>query len=263
MKTHRLNTVNVEVEGTIVTVVLNRPDRLNALNSVMIEELTDTFSGANNDQSVRAVIVTGSGDRAFCSGADLTQEHIGESERYDQYLREYYHPLIRTIVESPKPYVAALNGIVVGAGIGLALACDYIIAVPETEFHMAFAKIGLVPDTGVMSFVTHHIGRHKAFDLAASAGVVSAREALDAGMINEITDRDRLSDAAVSEAKVYARMPALAVGLIKQMSHAALSLDLEEMFDLERKLQQKAAADPDHMEGVRAFLEKRAPKFSK
>ena len=263
MKTQTLETIGLEVEGTIVTVKLNRPDRLNALNVTMIEELTETFHRANSDRSVSVVIMTGSGDRAFCSGADLTQEQLGESGRYEQYLTEFYHPLLRSIVGSPKPYIAALNGLVVGAGIGLALACDYILAVPEVEFHMAFVRIGLVPDTGVMSFVTNRVGRQKAFDWAATGGIMSAEVALKTGLINGIAERASLTAELKKKANAYANMPSTAVGLIKQMSHAASAHSLEEMLSLEKNLQERAAAQPDHMEGVRAFLEKRSPNFNR
>ena len=263
MKTQTLETIVLEVDEGIVTVKLNRPDRLNALNVTMIEELTDSFRKANSDRSVSVVILTGSGDRAFCSGADLTQEQLGESGRYEQYLTELYHPLLRSIVESTKPYIAALNGLVVGAGIGLALACDYVVAVPEVEFHMAFVRIGLVPDTGVMSFVTNRIGRQKAFDWAATGGIMSAEEALKNGLINDTAETTSLSAKLKRKANAYANMPSTAVGLIKQMSHAASTFSLEEMLALEKNLQERAAAEPDHMEGVRAFLEKRSPNFNR
>ncbi len=263
MKTQIFDTIDLEVDRMIVTVKLNRPDRLNALNVTMIEELTEAFRMANSDRSVSVVIMTGSGDRAFCSGADLTQEQLGESGRYEQYLTEFYHPLLRSIVESPKPYIAALNGLVVGAGIGLALACDYILAAPEVEFHMAFVRIGLVPDTGVMSFVTNHIGRQKAFDWVATGGIMSAEEALKTGLINGIAEKESLTAELKKKANAYANMPSTAVGLIKQMSHAASTHSLEEMLALEKNLQERAAAQPDHMEGVRAFLEKRSPNFNR
>ncbi len=263
MESPKLKTIHLEAEGPVVTIKLDRPDRLNALNVMMIDELTGTFRRANDDSSVRVIILTGSGDRAFCSGADLTQEQLGKSGQYEQHLEELYHPLLRTITESSKPYIAVLNGAVVGAGIGLALACDYIIAVPDVQFYMAFARIGLVPDTGVMSFVTHRIGRHKAFDWAATAGVMTANEAFSNGMVNEISEPDQLSDVVKKKAEAYVRMPKVALGLIKQMSHASLHHSLDEILVLERNLQERAAAEPDHMEGVRAFLEKRSPEFSK
>ena len=263
MDTKELKTIDIEADGPVVIVKLNRQDRMNALNATMISELMESFRSANSDKTVRAVVLTGSGDRAFCSGADLTQEQLGEPGIYEQHLAELYHPLLRTIVESPIPYIAALNGLVVGAGIGLALACDYVLATQEAEFHMAFARIGLVPDTGVMSFVTKLIGRQNAFDLAATGGVMPADKALKSGLINDIVGRTSLLAEAKKKAGNYAEMPATVVGLIKQMSHAATSHGLEDMLVLEKNLQERAAAQPEHMEGVRAFLEKRSPNFNR
>jgi len=262
METKKLTTIQIQAKGPVVSVTLFRPDRLNALDVTMIGELIETLRQANSDPSVRVIILTGDGERSFCSGADLTQEQLGKPGEYEQHLREYYHPLLRAITGSPKPFIASLNGAVVGAGIGLALACDYIIAVPEVQFHMAFARIGLVPDTGVMSFVTNHIGRQRAFDWAATAGAMSAQEALKNGMINEIVERENLVMSSRTKAAVYAKMPKAALGFIKQMSHAAVNHTLDEMLVIERNLQERAAAEPDHMEGVRAFLEKRNPEFS-
>src|SRR6266571_913741 len=183
VETAAYETIRTETSGAVLTITLNRPESLNALNAAMRRELLSAIRAAGKDESVRAVVITGEG-RGFCSGADLRG---GPAEReFRRVVTAEYNPLISAIRELPKPVIAAVNGVAAGAGVSLALACDLVYAAEEARFILAFVRIGLVPDSGAVHALVHALGRHRAAELAFTGDPLSAAEAAESGLINGV-----------------------------------------------------------------------------
>lgn len=256
-------TILSETDQGILKITLNRPDKLNALNNAMRLELLDVLTRAKDDSSVRVVVLTGAG-RGFCSGADLaaaTENSSDEPIDYGTLVRNTYNPLITLICTLPKPVIAAVNGVAAGAGMSLALACDIRIAVENAAFLQAFIKIGLVPDSGSTWLLPRLIGLTKAVELMLTGRRVSAQEALELGILNQVVPDAQLMDTAMNMAHEFAKAPTRAIGFIKQAVSFAAGHSLEEALEKEADLQNLAGKTADHAEGVKAFLEKRQPKF--
>ena len=251
-------TILVAHDDGVTTITLNRPDSLNALNATMRRELLDALKAAARDAEVRAVVLTGAG-RGFCSGADLRG---GAGERqFRKVLETEYNPLIRAIRELPKPVVAAVNGVAAGAGVSLALACDLVYAADEARFLLAFARIGLVPDSGATRTYVRALGRHRAAELAFTGDPLGAREAAEAGLINGVVPAEELAAHAGAIARRLAAGATAAIGLTKRLVNAAEDASLAETLTLEAALQELAGRTADHAEGLAAFAEKRDPRF--
>jgi 2-(1,2-epoxy-1,2-dihydrophenyl)acetyl-CoA isomerase len=241
-------------------ITLNRPDRLNALLPEMADAIIAALDDAQSDESCRAVLLTGAG-RGFCAGQDLTAIVDAEPDDIADLL-DSYHPVIEKIRESPLPVVAAVNGVAAGAGCNLALACDIVIAARSATFVQAFSRIGLVPDCGGTWLLPRLVGTARASALMMLAEPVPADTAVEWGMIWRAVEDDRLMAEAQTLTARLASGPTVALGLIKQALDESGDNDLPGQLDLERDLQIEAAETPDHAEGVRAFLEKRAPVFT-
>jgi 2-(1,2-epoxy-1,2-dihydrophenyl)acetyl-CoA isomerase len=251
-------TILVEVADGVATIILNRPDSLNALNAVMRRELLAAFKAAGRDESVRAVVLTGAG-RGFCSGADLRG---GATERaYRRVLTDEYNPLIVAIRELPKPVIAAVNGVAAGAGVSLALACDLVYASDEARFIQAFIRIGLVADSGSTRTLVRTLGRHRAAQLIFSGKPLGAADARAAGLVNEVVPGDQLSATVRAAASKLAAAPTRAIGLAKRAINHAEEALLAESLAMEASLQELAGRTEDHAEGAAAFGEKREPRF--
>jgi 2-(1,2-epoxy-1,2-dihydrophenyl)acetyl-CoA isomerase len=251
-------TIRLDTADGLATVTLNRPDSLNALNAGMRRELLAAFKALARDDGVRAVIVTGEG-RGFCSGADLRG---GSGERqFRRVLEDEYNPLVRAIRDLPKPVIAAVNGVAAGAGVSLALACDLVFAADDARFIQAFVKIGLVPDSGSTRTLVRALGRHRAAQLIFSGEPLSAAEALDAGLVNEVLPAAELLPGALEAAARLAAAPTRAIGYAKRLINAAEDAGLVESLGLEAALQELAGRSQDHAEGLTAFAEKREPHF--
>ena len=251
------------VEGGVATITLNRPDVLNALNPALLTHLRESLLNAKYDDNVRAVILTGAG-RAFCAGADIGGMQ-GQSNRprdSEQGLREIYHPLVLTIRNMGKPFVAAVNGSAAGAGMSFALACDVILAGESASFLQAFSKIGLVPDCGSTWFLPRMVGDQRARAMALLAEKIPARDALAYGMVWKVHADDQLMAEAKKTAAYLASMPTQAYGMIKQLFSASANNSFGEQLEAEGAAQSRAMKTADHVEGVTAFREKRAPKFT-
>jgi len=255
----------VDVAEGVGTIRLNNPSRLNALSGIMTVELLEVLDGFGRDRSVRAVLVTGEG-RGFSSGADLSalQEPYlkGERPQLSYFLKQGYNKLIPLITGCPKPVVAAVNGVVAGAGVSLALACDIRLASEEASFSMAFIRIGLIPDAGSTYLLPRAIGIARALELALLSEKVDAERALAIGMVNRVVAPDQLLPEATELCRRLAALPTTAIALTKRMFDEASRLSLAEAMDREAQVQDEAAATNDHLEGVLAFLEKRAPTFT-
>ena len=246
-------------DGAVATVTINRPDKLNALDRATRWELVGALREVAADPSVRAVVLTGTG-RAFCVGQDLGA--VEELVHADETVAGSYNPIIQTIVTMPKPVIAAVNGLAVGAGLGLALACDQRLAAETASFSCAFGKVGLVPDSGVSWFLVRELGYAKAFWYAASGRPIAAAEAHELGLLNEVVPTEELLDRAAALAELLAGCSASALALTKRQFHAVSELSFEAVLAMEGRHQGEAAAHPDHVEGRTAFIEKRRPSWS-
>ena len=244
-------------------VTLNRPQRLNALTEDMHRALRAALDEAEADDACGALLLTGAG-RGFCAGQDLSDRLPGSGPPRDlgASLDAFYNPLVRQIRALPFPVVAAVNGTAAGAGANLALHCDIVLAARSAKFVQAFAKLGLVPDAGGTWLLPRLVGLARARGLALTAEPLSAETAAEWGLIWKAVEDDRLLAEAEALCEKFAAGPRLGLGLIKRALDAAEQNDLDAQLDLERDLQREAGFDPDYAEGVRAFMEKRAPNFS-
>jgi 2-(1,2-epoxy-1,2-dihydrophenyl)acetyl-CoA isomerase len=252
-------------DGAVLTLTLNRPETLNALNRETTLALRMGLEAAGRDPEVGAIILTGEG-RAFCAGADLkdvsARAAAGDHD-LGADLRANYTPMIRAIRACPKPVIAALNGTAAGAGLSLALACDLRIAVAGAQLIVVFVRVGLVPDAGGLFFLTRMLGLSKATELAITGDPLGAEDAHRLGLVAAVVPPDQLMTTAMERAQRLAEGPRQAYALIKRGMEGALQLDLEQTLELEAQLQTLAAQTPDAQEAVRAFLEKRKPVFGR
>ncbi|MFN0139333.1 MAG: enoyl-CoA hydratase-related protein [Pyrinomonadaceae bacterium] len=258
-------TVNYEIDNSVATVTMNRPDALNALSLQLTKDLDTAFRQAASD-GARAVILTGNG-RAFCSGGDLREmQTMWQKEgRIEAFLEEplgALHDVIRLIRETPIPFIAAVNGICAGAGVNFALACDIVIASSDAAFREAFVRIGLAPDCGGTFFLPRAVGEKVATELFMTGDAVTAERAAEIGMINHVVAAEALlSEAQILAAKLAAG-PTAVIGRIKRMMNATFSNDLTAQLALEHECQIESGKGDDFKEGVAAFFEKRPPAFS-
>lgn len=258
-------TLLYEVTDGVLTITMNRPDKLNALTETMLKELQDAFKQAERDKEARVVILTGAG-RGFCSGADLAAamaSRNGESAKgyFRKRLDEIYNPLVMRIRQLPKPVIAAVNGVAAGAGLSLACICDLRIAVESAVFTQAFVKIGLVPDSGSTWILPRLIGMTRAMDMMITGRKITAKEALEWGLLNQVTEDGHLMEVVGAIATEFAAAPTAAIGYIKRAVNYAAGHTLEQALEYEAQMQEIAGSTADHQEGVAAFLEKRTPSF--
>jgi 2-(1,2-epoxy-1,2-dihydrophenyl)acetyl-CoA isomerase len=258
-KVYRVPEVETQRDGGVLTITLNRPDVLNAFDEAMHElfraALTEARAG-----DVRAVVLTGAG-RGFCVGQDLTAFEEGAGDLGD-FLRRTFNPDVLALRALEKPVVAALNGVAAGAGVSLACACDLRIAAASTTFVPAFAKVGLVPDTGGTYFLARLLGYARAFEWICSGRSLSAADAHAWGLVAEVVEDGGLDARAAELAGTLAALPTRAIGMTKRLLDRATLAALTEQLELEAQLQSAAARTDDFREGVAAFLEKREPRFS-
>lgn len=245
----------------IATLTLNRPEVFNSFNREMALLFQSELDKANEDDSVRAIVVTGAG-KAFCAGQDLKEVTSPElNPGFKKILEEHYNPIIERIRSIEKPIIAAVNGVAAGAGANIALACDIVIAHEKVSFIQAFSKIGLIPDSGGTFFLPRLIGLQKATALMMLGDKVSASEAEQLGMIYKVTSLDDFTAEVHRIATTLSKMPTKALGMTKRLLNQSLVNDLTTQLDVEGKLQIEAAQSEDYAEGVAAFVEKRKPNF--
>ena len=254
-------TVSYEATDGVATITLNRPDRLNAINTQLAEELTSSLAAAGEDTSVRCVILTGAG-RGFCAGLDLGDIPTNNGA-FDPAttLRTVFHPIVQTIVKIEKPVVAAVNGTAAGAGASLALACDLRIASEKASFLQAFVRIGLVPDSGSTYFLPRMVGYARALELAMLGEVVDAERASALGLVTRVVPHDALMSETGEVARRLAEGPTFAIALTRKAMIFGGNTDFESALDYEADLQSLAARSADAIEGIAAFTEKRKPTF--
>ncbi|MBX3060913.1 MAG: enoyl-CoA hydratase/isomerase family protein [Anaerolineae bacterium] len=254
-------TILFEAQDGIATITLNRPDKLNAFNDLMIRESTDAFKQCARDKGVRCVVLTGNG-RAFSSGQDLTDVQAREGNfSIGQHLRHGYHRLIKQMLATEKPIIGAINGVAAGAGVGVALATDIRLASDKASFMLAFSRIGLVPDSGTNWLLPRIIGQARAYEMAVTADRIPADKALEWGIVNRVIPHEQLMENVMAWAKPMATGPTLAYGLAKRAMNRAWDMSLDEALEYEAHMQELAARSHDFTEGVTAFLEKREAQF--
>lgn len=257
--------VVVAREGAVAVVTLNHPERLNALAPTLTAELLEIVPELRDDPEVRAIVVTGEG-RGFSAGADLStlQEPYlrGERPQLSAFLKEGYNRLIPLLAESPTPVIAAVNGVVAGAGLSLALAADFRIASEAATFSSAWVRIGLIPDAGANHLLPRAVGMANALEVALLSERIDAQAALRLGLVHRVVPADSVVREAVELGSKLAVLPPRAIALTKQMLREGSRMTLAETLDREAEVQDEAASTDDHVEGVMAFLEKRTPSFT-
>jgi 2-(1,2-epoxy-1,2-dihydrophenyl)acetyl-CoA isomerase len=247
-----------EQDGDVLTLTLNRPDAMNALNVELRGALLAALKAAARDEAVRAVVLTGTG-RGFCAGADLRGGSGGREFR--RVLTAEYHPLVEAIRGLPKPVVAAVNGPAAGAGLSIALAADLVVAVEGARFVPAFGRIGLVPDSGLARTLVRALGRHRAFEILMGERHLHAEDAQHLGLVAAVVPPSALAQASRALAQRLASGPTRGIGLTKRLLNAAEDDALADNLATEAALQELAGRTEDHAEGVAAFGEKRDPVF--
>jgi len=257
-----METITYAVDGAVATITLNRPQVRNAMNGRMIEELRQTLEAVNLDTAVRVLVLRGAGP-VFCAGGDLRDLF---TDTHPVAIRNLIalriRPLSRALIMLDKPLVCALQGPVAGAGLALALAADFVIATEEASFVTAFGKIGAIPDAGVMWLLAQHVGLMRAKDIVLRAKTLTAAQALDLGIYTEVVPKAGFDDAVNGLVAELAEGATLAMAFAKHALRDAVRMPFDAFMDLESAGQGLMHASHDHHEGVQAFLEKRAPRFT-
>lgn len=253
------------VENGICRITLNRPQVYNALSPGLITDITAAIGAAGADASVRVVVLTGGGDKAFCSGADLkagfANATAGEGLSLGKSLREGYNPMITAMRNVPKPIIGRVNGVAAGAGCSLALACDVLVCSDEAYFSQIFVNIGLMPDAGSTFFLPRLVGSLKAFELCSTGRRVYGPEAAQLGLVNRSVPAADLDGAIDTLIGYYATAPTAAIGAMKKVMNQSLYADLGHMLNQEADNQDALGKTTDVAEGIGAFLMKRPAKF--
>lgn len=247
----------------LLTITLNRPERLNAFTVAMLEEFNRQLARAASDDTVRAVLVTGAG-RGFCAGQDLNDRAVAPgavAPDLGESLERRYNPAVRTMRTMPKPVVVAVNGVAAGAGANLALAGDLVYAARSATFIQSFARIGLIPDSGGTYFLPRRVGMARALGLSLLGEPLGAEDAARWGLIWDVVDDAELTRVAAGAASRLAAGPTGGFAKIKHALEASTGNNLDTQLGLERDLQQAAGLSADYAEGVAAFLAKREPEF--
>jgi 2-(1,2-epoxy-1,2-dihydrophenyl)acetyl-CoA isomerase len=246
--------LRVQRHGQVAVITLNRPARLNALSPELITDLREVLRDADGDRGTGAVVLTGEG-RAFSSGADLR----AVPQDAEQFLRDYYHPLVTDLLQLGTPVVAAINGIVVGAAVSLTLACDLRIAAATAVLQMPFVRLGLVPDAGATWLLPRAIGTARAAEMALLGRPVPADQALAWGLVNEVTDPAGLRDRALAVAATLAALPPSA-GMTRRLLNQSPQRTLADQLASEAAAQGAARQSPEFEEALAAFTRRQPPR---
>lgn len=256
------SSILLDIAEGYATITLNRPEKLNSFNDAMHAALREAIAVCEANAAIRAVLITGAG-RGFCAGQDLSDRDPAAAQMPDlgDTLERNYNPLIRRLRALPKPVVCAVNGVAAGAGANLALGCDIVLAAHSASFIQAFCKIGLIPDAGGTYALPRLAGHARAMGLAMLGDKLPAEKAAEWGLIWRAVPDEQLMPEANKLCAHLATAPTHALALMKKALNASLEHNLDEQLEVERNLQRTAGQSEDFREGVKAFLEKRPPKF--
>ena len=252
------------IEGGVARLTLNRPDRLNSFNDAMHAEVRDALGRVRDDASARVLLLTGAG-RGFCAGQDLSDRAVAAGDApvdLGASIERNYKPLVLALRSLPMPVICAVNGVAAGAGANLAFACDLVIAAKSASFIEAFAKLGLIPDTGGTYFLPRLVGTARAMGIALLGEKISGEQAAAWGLIWQCVEDAELTATADRLAAHFAQAPTRGLARTKQALYASAGNTLEAQLDLERDFMRELGASDDYREGVAAFMAKRPPNFS-
>lgn len=258
-------TIRTSGQKGVLWITLNRPDKLNAFNEKMGDELHDALKEGERNEATRCLVITGEG-KAFSVGEDLNtnkeQYSAGKTLLLGEVLRRKYNPIVSRIRKMDKPVIAAINGVTAGAGLGLALACDLRAASEKASFHEAFIKVGLAPDSGTSFWLTRILGLGRAMEVGMLGEPISAGMALNLGLVNWVFPEAEFAPEVTKIAERLAAGPTRALALTKRALNRAIVVDMDSALEYEAYLQEIAGRTKDHVEGVRAFFDKRQAEFT-
>jgi len=250
--------VNYEQDGAVVVITINRPDAMNAFTTELSLALQLALEKAHNDESVRAVVLTGEG-RCFSAGADLKSGFEGRP--VSGKLQYEYRPVLSAIASMPKPVISAIPGSAAGIGMSTALYCDLVIMADNAFLLSPFTTISLVPDGGLNWILVRQLGYHRAYQLSVESERIPAERCVELGLANKAVPADELQSAALAWAQSLAKRAPMSLAATKKAMRHAMDNDWASSFNLEAELQQSLAGSEDNREGVTAFFEKREAKF--
>ena len=257
------NTIEFDINDGVATLTLNRPKALNSFTMEMHAEVREAMAQVIDDSDIRCLVITGAG-RGFCAGQDLGDRAVsgdGGAPDLGESVKKNYNPLIRSIMNLPKPVICAVNGVAAGAGSSIALACDIVLAARSASFIQVFCKIGLVPDSGGTWNLPRAVGLARAKGLALLGDRLPAETAEEWGLIWKCIDDDNLQEEAQKMARYFATQPTRALGIIKKLLNESGTNTLFEQTELEMEAMQELGQSDNYREGVAAFMEKRPPVF--
>ena len=252
-------TVKIEMDGAVAVVTMNRPAVLNAFNSQMLKDMRVAVQEVNDHEGIRVVILTGEG-RSFSAGADLSED-VQEGFSVEEELNNVYKPILMAITEAPKPWISAVNGAAAGVGSSFAMNCDLTVMAEDAYIYQAFAAIGLIPDGGATWHLARTIGRKRAYELIATGEKLQASRCLELGLCNRVVPADQLLAETRAWAQELAGKAPLSLRYAKQALNTAMEATVSETFGREAQLQHLCISSEDATEGMRAFMQKRAPEF--
>jgi 2-(1,2-epoxy-1,2-dihydrophenyl)acetyl-CoA isomerase len=257
-------TLLFDVRDHVAWITINRPTAHNAINLEAVKELLDIANRCGADPSVRAVVLTGSGDRAFCAGGDVVDfaARAGDVDALIKEMTGYLHLAISRFAWMRPPVIAAINGVAAGGGMSLAIACDFAIAADTARLTSAYTHIGFTPDGSSTFFLPRLVGLRRAMELYLTNRVLSAQEAMDWGLVNRVVPAGSLAEEADRFARQLATGPTAAYGGVKKLMLLSATESLESQMERETRFIAEMSASRDGREGVRAFVEKRPPRFT-
>ena len=253
-------TITYAIEKGVATIALNRPKAMNAISQKMRQELKAVIASAEEDTSVRVVVIRAEG-KGFSSGTDLSEGLAGFDD-IDQQIQAEYKPVLMAIAESGKPYIASIHGACAGIGSALAMSCDLAIMADDSFIYLAFAGLSLVPDGGMSHHIVNAMGYRKAYQAYIEAARIPAQDCLQYGLANKVVPAQELASATTAWAETLAQGAPIAQKLGKQIMRQVHTSSLDETIDLESRLQVKASASQDAANAIMAFFEKKKPVFA-
>jgi len=257
-------TLDCQLREGVAWITLARPERFNALDSIMARELAEVANRCSSDRSVRAAVITGSGEQAFCAGGDVSvfAERLDDIQLLVMEMTTQLHAAVSRFARMRAPLIAAVNGVAAGAGFSLVTACDLALAADHASFTSAYTRIGLTPDGSSTATLARLVGPRRAMELYLTNRTLSAAEALEWGVVNSVVPAAELAAEAEALARRLAAGPTGAFGGVKALLQNAATESLETQMELESRQIAAAGASQDGREGIRAFVEKRAPRFT-